>query len=71
MKDPQQYIKQREYFTWGIGKFCIFGFNRLYIAIFKKRKKDSQRALTYEALVEPSFIFFCSNCWLGLINFII
>ena len=68
IKNPA-YIKQRKNSTWDISKLCIFGLHRLYIAILKK-KKVFELAWP-EVLVEPCFVFFCSNCWLGLLNFTI
>ena len=48
---------QREYFTWNIGKSCIFRFHRLYMAILKKRKTILSE-LWPEALLEPCFASF-------------
>ena len=48
---------QREYFTWNIGKSCIFRFHRLYMAILKKRKTILSE-LWPEALPEPCFASF-------------
>ena len=65
MKDPM-ICQTKRIFHQNIGKFCVFGFHRLYFAILEKRKKDSQWALTWSigGTLFCIFFFCCFFVWL-------
>ena len=71
LKKPNNILNKENIPTEILVSFAYLGCIVYILRYSKKEKKDSQWALTWSISGTLFSIFFCSNCWLGLQNFII